>query len=239
MTDTTTAERVSLEELAGTVATAASGVDGVHALGNLLQRSSDAVRARVGLAGAVPGVKIDDDRAAGLTATVSVVVDYPHPLREVADAIRTEVRAALTPVTARTVDVDVIVTGVFGPNDTEPDLEAVAGTDEEAPDAAPAAPAHDTVPAEDTVTADEAARIEPVTAEKATTDDEAAEAELVDREAADAEGAGRREDSSPAEMTVEERADVDEIIADALVDAAADIEDAAQRAREQAKTDDA
>lgn len=238
MTDTTTAERAPLEALAGTVATAATGVDGVHALGSLLQRTSDAVRARVGLTGAVPGVKIDDDRAAGLTATVSVVVDYPHPLREVADAIRTEVRAALTPVTARTVDVDVIVTGVFGPNDTEPDLEAVAGTDKETPDAAPEAPADDTVQAEDTVTVDEAARLEPVTAEKATTDDEAAEAELVDRETVDAEGPRRHDDSSPAEMTVEERADVDEIIADALVDAAADIEDAAHRARAQAKTDD-
>lgn len=234
MTDTTiAAERRPLDELAGTVATAAAAVDGVHALGSLLARASDAVRERVGLASAVPGVKIDDDRAKGLTATVSVVIDYPHPLHAVANAIRDEVRTAVAPLTPRPVEVDVVVTGVFGPGDTEPDLEAVAGEDEETPDASPVAPA------DDTVSASRASEIEPVTPETATTDDEVAEAELVDREAADAEGAGTADGggASPREVVATERADVEEIIADALVDAAADIEDAANRAREQAKND--
>lgn len=108
-----------LDAAASLAATAAGSVPGVHALGSLLGRASDAVRERVGLASTVPGVKIDTDRADSVTATISLVVDYPHKLHEVSDAVRTAVRTALEPLGRGRIDVDVVVTGVFGPFDRD------------------------------------------------------------------------------------------------------------------------
>ncbi len=120
----TTIDTPTLDAAADRAATAAAEVDGVHALGSLLGRASDAVRERVGLASTVPGVKIDTDRADSVTATVSLVVDYPHNLREVSGAVRSAVRTALEPLGRGRVDVDVIVTGVFGPFDRDVVTEA-------------------------------------------------------------------------------------------------------------------
>ncbi|MCW2163074.1 putative conserved protein YloU, alkaline shock protein (Asp23) family [Microbacterium hydrothermale] len=108
-----------LDAAASLAATAAGAVPGVHALGSLLGRASDAVRERVGLASTAPGVKIDTDRADSVTATISLVVDYPHKLHEVSDAVRTAVRTALEPLGRGRIDVDVVVTGVFGPFDRD------------------------------------------------------------------------------------------------------------------------
>lgn len=108
-----------LDAAASLAATAAGSVPGVHALGSLVGRASDAVRERVGLASTAPGVKIDTDRADSVTATVSLVVDYPHKLREVSDAVRAAVRTALEPLGRGRIDVDVVVTGVFGPFDRD------------------------------------------------------------------------------------------------------------------------
>lgn len=115
----TTTDLRALDDAANLAATAASAVPGVHALGSLLGRASDAVRERVGLASVVPGVKIDTDRADSVTATVSLVVDYPHKLHDVSDAVRTAVRSALAPLGRGSVDVNVVVTGVFGPFDRD------------------------------------------------------------------------------------------------------------------------
>lgn len=119
-----TIEPPDLDAAATLAATAAGSVPGVHALGSLLGRASDAVRERVGLASTAPGVKIDTDRADSVTATVSLVVDYPHKLHEVAGAVRTAVRSALEPLGRGTIDVDVVVTGVFGPFDRDVVAEA-------------------------------------------------------------------------------------------------------------------
>ncbi|MFJ4159446.1 Asp23/Gls24 family envelope stress response protein [Microbacterium testaceum] len=108
-----------LDAAANLAATAAGSVPGVHALGSLIGRASDAVRERVGLASTAPGVKIDTDRADAVTATISLVVDYPHKLHEVSDAVRTAVKTALEPLGRGTIDVDVVVTGVFGPFDRD------------------------------------------------------------------------------------------------------------------------
>ncbi|KTS00906.1 Asp23/Gls24 family envelope stress response protein [Microbacterium testaceum] len=120
----TTIDTPTLDAAAERAATAAAAVDGVHALGSLLGRASDAVRERVGLASTVPGVKIDTDRADSVTATISLVVDYPHNLRDVSGAVRSAVRTALEPLGRGRVDVDVIVTGVFGPFDRDVVTEA-------------------------------------------------------------------------------------------------------------------
>jgi len=108
-----------LDAAATLAATAAGSVPGVRALGSLIGRASDAVRERVGLASTAPGVKIDTDRADSVTATISVVVDYPHKLQDVADAVRTAVTSALEPLGRGTIEVDVVVTGVFGPFDRD------------------------------------------------------------------------------------------------------------------------
>lgn len=115
----TTIDPPDLDAAATLAATAAGSVPGVHALGSLLGRASDAVRERVGLASTAPGVKIDTDRADSVTATISLVVDYPHKLHEVSDAVRTAVKSALEPLGRGRVDVDVVVTGVFGPFDRD------------------------------------------------------------------------------------------------------------------------
>lgn len=115
----TTTDLPALDDAATRAASAASAVPGVHALGSLLGRASDAVRERVGLASVVPGVKIDTDRAGSVTATISLVVDYPHKLHEVSDAVRSAVRTALTPLGRGSIDVNVVVTGVFGPFDRD------------------------------------------------------------------------------------------------------------------------
>lgn len=113
-----------LDAAANLAATAAGSVPGVHALGSLIGRASDAVRERVGLASTAPGVKIDTDRADAVTATISLVVDYPHKLREVSEEVRRAVRIALEPLGRGRVDVDVVVTGVFGPFDRDVVAEA-------------------------------------------------------------------------------------------------------------------
>ncbi|WZH38040.1 MAG: Asp23/Gls24 family envelope stress response protein [Microbacterium enclense] len=118
-----------LDAAAALAATAAEGVDGVHALGSLLGRASDAVRERVGLASTAPGVKIDTDRGDAVTATISLVVDYPHKLPEVSDAVRAAVRTALEPLGRGTIDVNVVVTGVFGPFDRDVVAEAEVKAD--------------------------------------------------------------------------------------------------------------
>lgn len=119
-----TIEPPDLDAAASLAATAAGSVPGVHALGSLAGRASDAVRERVGLASTAPGVKIDTDRADSVTATISLVVDYPHKLREVSDAVRTAVQSALEPLGRERIDVDVVVTGVFGPFDRDVVAEA-------------------------------------------------------------------------------------------------------------------
>lgn len=124
MTPQHPADSRPLDDIARAAATAAGAVPGVHALGSLFGRASDAVRERVGLAGTVSGVKVDEAGTRGLTTTVSLIVDYPHPLHTVADAVRRAVRTAVAPLTDREVDVDVVVTGVWGPFDREVVLES-------------------------------------------------------------------------------------------------------------------
>jgi len=115
----TSIDTPTLDAAAELAAAAAGTVDGVHALGSLLGRASDAVRERVGLASTAPGVKIDTDRADSVTATISLVVDYPHKLHDVSSAVRSAVKTALEPLGRGTIDVDVVVTGVFGPFDRD------------------------------------------------------------------------------------------------------------------------
>lgn len=107
-------------DFAGAVAAAVAGVEGVHALGRSLERASNALRECVGLTSLAPGVKVERDRGGPPRVAVSVVVDYPHKLKEVADAVREAARGALVGIGLDHAEVVVRVTDVWGPFDTEP-----------------------------------------------------------------------------------------------------------------------
>jgi uncharacterized alkaline shock family protein YloU len=239
-----------LDAAASLAATAAGSVPGVHALGSLLGRASDAVRERVGLASTVPGVKIDTDRADSVTATISLVVDYPHKLHEVSDAVRSAVRDALQPLGRGRVDVDVVVTGVFGPFDRDPVDEA-----EEKVDAATAAIGEKAGEAKAAVR-EKADQAGAVIREKAadasqkideTTDAVAARTAGIAAafaESADETSRARRAEGEPVEPAREAIVEpapasddeVRDVVAEALQDAAVDIAIAADEVRGDDKT---
>ncbi|MCM3501075.1 Asp23/Gls24 family envelope stress response protein [Microbacterium sp. P26] len=255
-----------LEAAATLAATAAGSVPGVHALGSLLGRASDAVRERVGLASTAPGVKIDTDRAGAVTATISLVVDYPHKLHEVSDEVRRAVRTALEPLGRERIDVDVVVTGVFGPFDrdvvaeAEEKADAVAARASEVADDA-RAKAKDVADRASAVADDARARSKDLaasasetidTAVSKTKDIAAGAAAAVDetvRQArervatadaeSDIEAADRvTEGLEPEPITppADDRGDVSDVVAEALEDAAIDIAIAADEVRADDKT---
>ena len=187
MTSNNAATTVAPDELARVAATAAGAVEGVHALGSNIERAADAVRERVGLAGAVPGVRVDSASTGASTVdgqraavTVSIVVDYPHPLRSVADTVRDAVRDALAPHTGQPAEVTVVVSGVWGPFDREPQPE------------------------------EETSAVDPTPVE--------------------------RDDDLGSQAALDERPDAEQVIADALEDAASDIQEAADVVRDESST---
>ncbi|WP_058624589.1 Asp23/Gls24 family envelope stress response protein, partial [Microbacterium testaceum] len=203
----TSIDTPTLDAAAELAATAAGAVDGVHALGSLLGRASDAVRERVGLASTVPGVKIDTDRADSVTATISLVVDYPHKLHEVSAEVRRAVRSALEPLGRGRIDVDVVVTGVFGPFDRDIVVEA-----EERADAA----------------ADRAREVagavkERANAASAAVREKADEVSTAVRERADAASTAVREQADAASAVIREKADAAARALGNAKDAAADL----------------
>ncbi len=105
---------------ARTAAETALGVPGVHHLGGLVARAADRVRSQLGRTAGAPGVQVDDNDGT-LDVTVSVVVSYPHPVREVAEEVRRQVAAAVSQLGAgQPTTVDVRVLDVHGPFDDEP-----------------------------------------------------------------------------------------------------------------------
>lgn len=259
-----------LDAAATLAATAAGSVPGVHALGSLIGRASDAVRERVGLASTAPGVKIDTDRVGSVTATISLVVDYPHKLREVAGDVRTAVVSALEPLGRGTIEVDVVVTGVFGPFDRDVVAEAEEKADAvaaRASDVADEVKAKAQDVADRTSTAVDDARerskdlaasaSETVDAAVAKTKDVAAGAAAAvdetirqarervttadaesDIDAADrlTDGLEPERPRASDEDRGDDRADVSDVVAEALEDAAIDIAIAADEVRADEKT---
>lgn len=257
-----------LDAAATLAASAAESVAGVHALGSVIGRASDAVRERVGLASAAPGVKVDTDRAGSVTATVSLVVDYPHKLHEVAGHVRTAVKSALEPLGRGRIDVDVVVTGVFGPFDrdvlaeAEDRADAVAARASEVTDEAKAR-AKDVADRASAVADDVRARSEDLAASASQTVDAAisqtrdvasgaaaAVGETVRQARERATAADADSDVDPADLVTgelgrshataadldDDRADVSDVVAEALDDAAVDIAIAADEVRAHERT---
>ncbi len=120
LTEPLPADADTVTVVARTAAVAALGVAGVHHLGGFAARAADQVRARLGRSASTAGVQVDDQDGR-LAVRVAVVVEYPNPVHEVADAVRTRVRHALDRLpTADPAQVDVTVIDVHGPFDDEP-----------------------------------------------------------------------------------------------------------------------
>lgn len=124
-------------------AAAARTVPGVHALGTAAaRRFAGAVSAASG-SETDAGVRVQH-REVGTAVTVTVVVEYPRNVREVADRVRADVLAALGAVTVGRVDVDVVVADVHGPFDPaeeEGEEQPPAAETAAAPEPAAAVPA--------------------------------------------------------------------------------------------------
>ncbi|MBB3157340.1 putative alkaline shock family protein YloU [Microbacterium proteolyticum] len=208
-------------DLARAVADVVAHVEGVHALGTLVERASDSVRQRVGLAGGVAGVTVDRGRDGRVTSAVSVIVGYPHKLREVADAVRAAARHALDGLGSDRIDVDVTVAGVWGPFDTDP----VAETEQVLDDAGTEADGDDTAP--DTDTRDGSRGGERTDA--AATHDARDDVSRGDRPASPVAGSQTAPDRNDTQADV---ADTQDAVADALSEVADSVAHAAEELRD-------
>ncbi|PPI40812.1 hypothetical protein C5D50_04570 [Rathayibacter sp. RFBD1] len=94
----------------------AQRVSGVHHLGGAVARGLDRASRRVLGTSTVPGVTVS--KADGVTTVdIDLVVEYPHPVREVLDAVRDQVQRVAEPVAGGHVVVNVEATDVHGPFD--------------------------------------------------------------------------------------------------------------------------
>lgn len=100
---------------------AAREVSGVHALGGGGARAFGAIRDAVNATDLTQGVKVEvgETQAA---ADITIVVDYPAPIQEVADNVRSAVTAAITRLVGlQVVEVNVDVNDVHLPTDDADD----------------------------------------------------------------------------------------------------------------------
>nr|WP_246306599.1 Asp23/Gls24 family envelope stress response protein [Herbiconiux flava] len=102
--------------MARTVADTALGVSGVHRLGTPFGRAVDSVRRSAFGSGSNPGVVISQ-RDDGLAISVSLVVEYPANVTEVAETARTQIAHAVGQLHEHPIAVDVTITDVHGPFD--------------------------------------------------------------------------------------------------------------------------
>ena len=97
----------------------ALGVSGVHSLGTPAGRAAAAAGRVLLRDSGVPGVRVDDAAPGRLVVEVTVVVEYPSPVRRVADQVREQVRDALVQLGDAEVTVDVVVADVHAAADDE------------------------------------------------------------------------------------------------------------------------
>ncbi|TBN58197.1 Asp23/Gls24 family envelope stress response protein [Glaciihabitans arcticus] len=101
---------------------AAREVPGVFALGGGAARVVGAIRDAIGSTDLSQGVKVEVGETQ-VAADVTIVVEYPLPLQQVADQVRAAVAAAITDLVGMQVaEINVTVTDVHipGDDDTEP-----------------------------------------------------------------------------------------------------------------------
>jgi uncharacterized alkaline shock family protein YloU len=102
-----------------TVAETAAAVTGVHHLGGVAARTLDRARRAVLGTSTSPGVTVAS--ADGVTTVdLDLVVEYPHPVVAVVEETRRQVILAASPLSFEPVEVNITVTDVHGPFDTDP-----------------------------------------------------------------------------------------------------------------------
>lgn len=125
--DSQSAGRTTIAEgvVAKVAGIAAREVSGVHALGGGGARAFGAIRDAVNATDLTQGVKVEvgETQAA---ADITIVVDYPAPIQEVADNVRSAVTAAITRLVGlQVVEVNIDVNDVHLPiDDADDDTES-------------------------------------------------------------------------------------------------------------------
>jgi uncharacterized alkaline shock family protein YloU len=98
---------------------AAREVSGVHALGGGAARAIGAIRSAIGSEDHSQGVKVEVGERQ-VAADVVIVADYPVPLQEVAEGVRTAVSDAIQQIVGMEVaEVNVTIQDVFIPGDDD------------------------------------------------------------------------------------------------------------------------
>ncbi|MGJ0204367.1 Asp23/Gls24 family envelope stress response protein [Microbacterium sp.] len=127
MEESASAGRTTIAEgvVAKVAGIAAREVSGVHALGGGGARAFGAIRDAVNATDLTQGVKVEvgETQAA---ADITIVVDYPAPIQEVADNVRSAVTAAITRLVGlQVVEVNIDVNDVHLPiDDADDDTES-------------------------------------------------------------------------------------------------------------------
>lgn len=102
--------------IATAAATSAERVPGVHCLGGAVARGLDRASRRVLGTSTRPGVTVATI-AGHTTVDIDLVVEYPHPVCDVLDAVRERVQRVAEPVAGTRVIVNVAATDIHGPFD--------------------------------------------------------------------------------------------------------------------------
>lgn len=105
---------------------AARDVPGVHALGGGAARALGAIRQAIGNQDLSQGVGVEVGERQ-VAADVSIVVEYPQPMKAVADEVRAAVRSAIEDLVGmEAAEINVTINDVFIPGDDDADDEATA-----------------------------------------------------------------------------------------------------------------
>jgi uncharacterized alkaline shock family protein YloU len=100
---------------------AAREVTGVHSLGNGAARAIGALRDAIGQRDHSQGVKVEVGEKQ-VAADITIVAEYPVPLQQVAEGVRSSVSRALEQIVGMEVaEVNVTVQDVFIPGDDDED----------------------------------------------------------------------------------------------------------------------
>lgn len=96
-------------------------IDGVHALGGGAARAIGTLREKVGQKDLTQGVSVEVGQTQ-VAVDVTLVVEYPHPLQEVADKARDAVYTAIEDLVGMEVtEVNITITDIHVPNDDDSD----------------------------------------------------------------------------------------------------------------------
>ncbi|MGK9147609.1 Asp23/Gls24 family envelope stress response protein [Plantibacter flavus] len=115
----------------------ASRVSGVYALGDVTTRAIGVLREVLGQADLSQGVSVTNDDGT-ISVQAVIVVEYPHPVQEVAAEVRSEIANAITVLLGMTIgEIDVTVNDVhvteIDPVDADAANQTTETTTEETP----------------------------------------------------------------------------------------------------------